>query len=315
MACGVGRSPRACSTPHARVLQGACPFLAARLGAARIGRRGGHEAHGRSRAGCRSRSACSCSRRSRSPIRPRSLLPGTIRGRRSPPSAGSPCCGRWLRRVVLTAFYMFRAVFMTFFGASRVTPGRRITSTSRRCRWRKRAGALLAAGSVAAGWINLPEPLRHALGVGRRSSRSPAACCPGRAARGRRTATEIALMALTWSASRWPASRSRGCAWARYRATSSPARMIRSGARSATAITSTRSSSGLHRAARSAGSRSRVNASQMSRSSRASLERPARRCRRGPGFARLQTGDTAGPPRVRAGLASRWCSCWGASRG
>jgi NADH-quinone oxidoreductase subunit L len=65
----------------------------------------------------------------------------------------------------LTAFYMFRAVFLTFFGASRVEP--------------KVAGhiheppismsavlALLALGAVIAGWIGLPPPLRELLGVG-----------------------------------------------------------------------------------------------------------------------------------------------------
>jgi len=65
----------------------------------------------------------------------------------------------------LTAFYMFRAVFLTFFGASRVEP--------------KVAGhihepplsmsavlALLALGAVVAGWIGLPPPLRELLGVG-----------------------------------------------------------------------------------------------------------------------------------------------------
>jgi len=65
----------------------------------------------------------------------------------------------------LTAFYMFRAVFLTFFGASRVEP--------------QVAGhvheppismsvvlALLALGAVVAGWIGLPPPLRELLGVG-----------------------------------------------------------------------------------------------------------------------------------------------------
>jgi NADH-quinone oxidoreductase subunit L len=64
----------------------------------------------------------------------------------------------------LTAFYMFRAVFMTFFGPSRVEA--------------KIAGhiheppttmsvvlALLALGAVVAGWIGLPLPLRELLGV------------------------------------------------------------------------------------------------------------------------------------------------------
>ena len=65
----------------------------------------------------------------------------------------------------LTAFYMFRAVFMTFLGASRVDaklahhlheppPSMSIVL------------ALLALGSIAAGYVGLPGFLREALGVG-----------------------------------------------------------------------------------------------------------------------------------------------------
>jgi NADH-quinone oxidoreductase subunit L len=65
----------------------------------------------------------------------------------------------------LTAFYMFRAVFLTFFGASRVDadvaahihqPPISMSAVL----------ALLALGAVGAGWIGLPPPLRELLGVG-----------------------------------------------------------------------------------------------------------------------------------------------------
>jgi NADH-quinone oxidoreductase subunit L len=60
----------------------------------------------------------------------------------------------------LTSFYMFRAIFMTFFGASRVAPGVAahvheppLSMSS--------VLAILAAGSVVAGLIGLPEGLRE----------------------------------------------------------------------------------------------------------------------------------------------------------
>ena len=74
----------------------------------------------------------------------------------------------WLVGLVaslLTAFYMFRAVFMTFFGPSRVDPALArhlheppVTMSS--------VLALLAFGSVVAGFVGLPAPLRELLGVG-----------------------------------------------------------------------------------------------------------------------------------------------------
>jgi NADH-quinone oxidoreductase subunit L len=79
---------------------------------------------------------------------------------------GSPAL--WLVGLVaslLTAFYMFRAVFLTFFGASRVDPAvvghvhePPLTMSS--------VLAILAFGSVVAGFIGLPAPLREMLGVG-----------------------------------------------------------------------------------------------------------------------------------------------------
>ncbi|MFO1414703.1 MAG: NADH-quinone oxidoreductase subunit L [Burkholderiales bacterium] len=65
----------------------------------------------------------------------------------------------------LTAFYMFRAVFMTFLGTSRVAAERAAHVHEPPL---SMAGVLvlLAAGSVAAGWIGMPATLRDALGVG-----------------------------------------------------------------------------------------------------------------------------------------------------
>ena len=64
----------------------------------------------------------------------------------------------------LTAFYMFRALFLTFFGTSRVSsdilPGIHEPPASMALT----LGAL-ALGSVAAGFIGLPQPLREWLGV------------------------------------------------------------------------------------------------------------------------------------------------------
>jgi NADH-quinone oxidoreductase subunit L len=64
----------------------------------------------------------------------------------------------------LTAFYMFRAVFMTFCGASRVDAhaARHLHEPPATM---SVVLALLAAGSIAAGWIGLPQPLRELLGV------------------------------------------------------------------------------------------------------------------------------------------------------
>jgi NADH-quinone oxidoreductase subunit L len=64
----------------------------------------------------------------------------------------------------LTAFYMFRAVFMTFFGTSRVDAhaAQRVHEPPATM---SIVLALLAFGSVVAGWIGLPAPLREMLGV------------------------------------------------------------------------------------------------------------------------------------------------------
>jgi NADH-quinone oxidoreductase subunit L len=65
---------------------------------------------------------------------------------------------------LLTAFYMFRAVFLTFFGASRVDPAvaghvHEPPATM------SVVLAVLAFGSVVAGFVGLPAPLRELLGV------------------------------------------------------------------------------------------------------------------------------------------------------
>jgi NADH-quinone oxidoreductase subunit L len=64
----------------------------------------------------------------------------------------------------LTAFYMFRAVFMTFFGASRVD-AHAAKHLHEPPATMSVVLALLAAGSITAGWIGLPQPLREMLGV------------------------------------------------------------------------------------------------------------------------------------------------------
>jgi NADH-quinone oxidoreductase subunit L len=64
----------------------------------------------------------------------------------------------------LTAFYMFRAVFMTFFGASRVD-ARVAHHVHEPPPTMSIVLAVLALGSVVAGFVGLPELWRHALGV------------------------------------------------------------------------------------------------------------------------------------------------------
>jgi NADH-quinone oxidoreductase subunit L len=78
---------------------------------------------------------------------------------------GSPAL--WLVGTVasfLTAFYMFRAVFMTFFGTSRVD-ARAAPQLHEPPASMSVVLALLALGSVVAGWIGMPAPLRELLGV------------------------------------------------------------------------------------------------------------------------------------------------------
>ncbi len=66
---------------------------------------------------------------------------------------------------LLTAFYMFRAVFLTFFGASRVAPAAsghvHDPPTSMALPL-----AVLALGAVVVGWIGLPLGWQHLFGVG-----------------------------------------------------------------------------------------------------------------------------------------------------
>jgi NADH-quinone oxidoreductase subunit L len=65
----------------------------------------------------------------------------------------------------LTAFYMFRAIFMTFFGASRVRP--EVASHIHEPPWSMTSVlAILAAGSMVGGLIGLPQALREWFGVG-----------------------------------------------------------------------------------------------------------------------------------------------------
>ncbi len=66
---------------------------------------------------------------------------------------------------LLTAYYMFRALFMTFLGPSRVDPslGPHLHAPPRTM---SVVLAVLALGSVVAGWVGLPAPLREWLGVG-----------------------------------------------------------------------------------------------------------------------------------------------------
>ena len=64
----------------------------------------------------------------------------------------------------LTAFYMFRAVFMTFFGASRVDP-HVAGHVHEPPATMSVVLATLAIGSIVAGWVGLPAPLRELLGV------------------------------------------------------------------------------------------------------------------------------------------------------
>jgi NADH-quinone oxidoreductase subunit L len=65
----------------------------------------------------------------------------------------------------LTAFYMFRAVFMTFFGASRVE-SRLAQHIHEPPPTMSVVLAVLALGSVVAGYVGLPAFWREALGVG-----------------------------------------------------------------------------------------------------------------------------------------------------
>jgi NADH-quinone oxidoreductase subunit L len=64
----------------------------------------------------------------------------------------------------LTAFYMFRAVFMTFFGASRVD-ARVAHHLHEPPASMSVVLAVLAFGSVVVGWVGMPAPLRELFGV------------------------------------------------------------------------------------------------------------------------------------------------------
>ena len=109
---------------------------------------------------------------------------------------GSP--GLWLVGLAasgLTAFYMFRAIYLTFFGTSRVAE-------------RLRAGvhepppsmsivlAVLAVGSLVAGFIGMPGFLRELLGVSAPFYGFLAPLFPAAAAEHHAASTEIALMAI-----------------------------------------------------------------------------------------------------------------------
>jgi NADH-quinone oxidoreductase subunit L len=64
----------------------------------------------------------------------------------------------------LTAFYMFRAIFMTFFGASRVAPDL-VHHIHEPPRTMSVVLAILAGGSALVGFIGLPQFWRELLGV------------------------------------------------------------------------------------------------------------------------------------------------------
>ena len=95
----------------------------------------------------------------------------------------------------LTAFYMFRAIYLTFFGTSRVAE-------------RLRAGvhepppsmsivlAVLAIGALVAGFIGMPGFLREFLGVSAPFYSFLAPLFPAAAAEHHAASTEIALMAI-----------------------------------------------------------------------------------------------------------------------
>ena len=95
----------------------------------------------------------------------------------------------------LTAFYMFRAIYLTFFGTSHVAE-------------RLRAGvhepppsmsivlAVLAVGSLVAGFIGMPGFLRELLGVSAPFYGFLAPLFPAAAAGHHAASTELALMAI-----------------------------------------------------------------------------------------------------------------------
>ena len=64
---------------------------------------------------------------------------------------------------MMTAFYMFRLIYMTFYGDDRVAPGTHVHESPRSMTWPL---IVLAAGSVLAGWIGTPPvfgPVHDAL--------------------------------------------------------------------------------------------------------------------------------------------------------
>ena len=95
-----------------------------------------------------------------------------VGGERLAVACGSSACAA----SGLTAFYMFRAIFLTFFGASRVRrhgdphvhePPLSMSSVL----------AVLAVGSLVAGFIGLPGPGASSLASPRRSTIFSRRCC------------------------------------------------------------------------------------------------------------------------------------------
>ncbi len=96
---------------------------------------------------------------------------------------------------LMTAFYVFRAVFLTFFGASRVSP-----EAERRLHESPPVMTvpllLLAAGSVGAGWVGLPQWLGPVFEGAAREAAPPAGL--EHTLMGVSIAAGLAGMALAW---------------------------------------------------------------------------------------------------------------------
>ena len=109
---------------------------------------------------------------------------------------GSP--GLWLVGVTasgLTAFYMFRAIYLTFFGTSRV-PERLLAGVHEPPPSMSIVLAVLAAGSLFVGFIGMPGVLRELLGVSAPFYDFLAPLFPAGPAEHHAASTEIALMAI-----------------------------------------------------------------------------------------------------------------------
>ena len=109
---------------------------------------------------------------------------------------GSPAL--WLVGIVasgLTAFYMFRAIYLTFFGTSRV-PERLQAGVHEPPPSMAFVLAVLAVGSLVAGFIGMPGILREFLGVSAPFYGFLAPLFPAAPAEHHAASTEITLMAI-----------------------------------------------------------------------------------------------------------------------